>query len=118
MGNIEVLDENRLKMLFGNNSELLGEIYSIVSSDFPELSRKLEQAISEGQAESISQYAHTLKGSIANVGGLQASDTAHRINLAAKEGDLSACGELYGHFTNELETFIYELRMYADKAGV
>lgn len=117
MGNMEVLDENRLTMLFGNNGELLREIYSIVSSDFPELSKKLEQAIQQGQAEFISQYAHTLKGSIANVGGLQASESAHQINLAAKDGDLSRCWEMYTLFSTELEIFINELRIYAERAG-
>ncbi|MDA3835742.1 MAG: hypothetical protein PF495_20410, partial [Spirochaetales bacterium] len=56
---LEILDKERLVMLFGDSRELLEEIYQIVQSDFPELSHKLETAVKQQNYEDISQYAHT-----------------------------------------------------------
>lgn len=100
-------------MLFGDNLEMIQEICTIVMSDFPELSKKLSSAIQGKDQELISQYAHTLKGSIANVGGDRASQIAHEIHIAAKDKDYVTCSRLYPLLEEELQEFFAALKSYA-----
>ena len=100
-------------MLFGDNLEMIQEICTIVISDFPELSQKLLSAIQEKDWNLISQYAHTLKGSIANVGGDRASQIAHEIHVAAKNNDYVTCKRLYPLLEEELREFFDALKSHA-----
>ncbi len=113
MNTLQVLDEDRLHILFSDNLDMVKEIYSIALNDFPNTADKLHNAIDAGLDEQIAQYAHTLKGSIVNVGGERASKIADEINAAAKNHDITRCTELFPTFMSELDAFFEAFRVYA-----
>jgi HPt (histidine-containing phosphotransfer) domain-containing protein len=115
MGKELILDTERLHMLFGDSDEFLTEIYEIVTTDFPENRDMLARALDDGDIESISRYAHTLKGSIANIGGIQASSGADAINKAAGLGDLEACRALFPQFDAQFNDFVTALGDYVKR---
>jgi HPt (histidine-containing phosphotransfer) domain-containing protein len=115
MSNELVLDTERLHMLFGDSDEFLTEIYEIVTTDFPENRDLLSRALDAGDLEAISRYAHTLKGSIANIGGIQASSSADAINRAAGSGDVHTCRALFTEFSAQFDDFVTALGDYVNR---
>lgn len=113
MSELKVLDTDRLDMLFGGELSLVREIYQIAATDFPKTSDRLAEALEKQDLEGIKQYSHTLKGSIANVGGQRASELANEICTAARADDIARCVELYPQFKRELDEFCLALGKFA-----
>jgi HPt (histidine-containing phosphotransfer) domain-containing protein len=108
----QVLDTERLRMLFSDDRDLLNEIYEIISTDFPENARLLNGAVESGDFEQITRYAHTLKGSIANIGGNRASGVCDRIHAASKQEDIALCRSLLPEFNTQFDNFIEAFHRY------
>lgn len=90
MEKLQILDTDRIDMLFGGDLSMVQEIYSIASDDFPVVADRLFEALTANDLEAAAGFAHTLKGSISNVGGERASRIADKIQQAAMQQDLSA----------------------------
>lgn len=114
MGSLRVLDTERLDMLFGGDKTMVREIYAIAASDFPVTAQRLKEAVEEEDCTAISQYAHTLKGSIANIGGEAASFKAHTINKAALNQKIDTCREILPQFLDSLDEFFEALSDFAE----
>lgn len=114
MSELKILDTERLDMLFGGDLSLVREIYQIAATDFPKTSARLAEALEAQDLEGVRQYSHTLKGSIANVGGQRASELANEICTAARADELGRCAELYPRFEKELDEFCLALGKFAE----
>ncbi len=112
MSTLKDFDTDRLDMLFGRDKSMVDEIVEIVLTDFPISVKKLEAAISEKDITAITHLSHTLKGSVANVGGDKTSDSAKKIHDAAKEEDFTSCSELFPQFEQDILKFFEELKKY------
>lgn len=110
MGELPILNRERLDLLFDGDMALVAQVLEIVEVDFPELCLKLQQAIADGETELVHRHAHTLKGSLANVGGDRASAIAARIDSAAKESSLGCCMEDCHLLKQTITAFLEELR--------
>ncbi|MCF7933808.1 MAG: Hpt domain-containing protein [Spirochaetia bacterium] len=113
MEKLQILDTDRIDMLFGGDLSMVQEIYSIASDDFPVTADRLFEALTANDLEAAAGFAHTLKGSISNVGGERASRIADKIQQAAMQQDLSACTTLYPVFRTEMESFLSTLKSYS-----
>ncbi len=110
MGELPILNRERLDLLFDGDMALVAQVLEIVEVDFPELCRKLLLAIDAGETELVQRHAHTLKGSLANVGGDRASAIAAKIDRAAKESNLSNCMDECRLLNQTITAFLEELR--------
>ena len=69
--------------------ELLAEITQIFAQQSGELLASLRTAAAAGDARTVEQHAHTLRGSVANFGARRAAQLAQDLELAARGNDLA-----------------------------
>lgn len=92
-----------LNRLMGDK-DLANEILDGFLADFPLTFQTLSEALDSGDANSIRQQAHTLKGASGNVGALALERIAHQVELAGKAEDLTKAGALLPELKIQFET--------------
>jgi CheY-like chemotaxis protein/HPt (histidine-containing phosphotransfer) domain-containing protein len=97
-------EEDLLERMMGNQ-ELASRVVSSFLSDAPRQLAALADALTRSDAAAARLAAHSLKGSAANVGGVQVSATAKRAELLGKAGDLDAVRDLLPQLTHQCEDF-------------
>ena len=109
------LDREEALSRVGGDVDLLREIAGVFLDDCPNSMQALRDAVSAGDAKLVERQAHTLKGSIATFGTGFVFETARKIELQGRCGDLStATSDLLHleagieHLKSDLRTFINE----------
>ncbi|MFZ4774325.1 MAG: response regulator [Terrimicrobiaceae bacterium] len=93
-----------------NDRELATEIAEAFLADAPILFSQLSAAIAEGNAEAAGKFAHTLKGSCANMGGDVLSHIAAQMQTAGKERNLSLLRQLLPAAETSLQVLVQALK--------
>jgi len=97
----EVFDRAQALEATGGDEELLREIVSIFLEDYSRMVDELGTAIARGDAETARRAAHTLKGSVAVLGGKALSAAAKEAEEHARAGDLEATGAAFARVERE-----------------
>ena len=79
------------------------KVAEIFPQTAPETMEALGKAIRDSDEKGITHWAHTLKGSAANVGGMALSEIAKEINQTANRGELTSLSEQYEKLREEFE---------------
>lgn len=90
----------------------LGGVLEIVDSylsEWPQVARDLEDALSAGDAEAGRQHAHRLKGLLATLGAESLGPVVLRIERAAAEGDLGGARNGWPELRSGLLAFAGDL---------
>jgi len=85
------------------NKELARSVVGTFLSDVPHQLAALADALSRSDHGAARLAAHTLKGAAANVGATQVSATARRMELLAKEGDLTGGEDLISQLATQCD---------------
>lgn len=101
-----------------HDEELLQELFSIFRADFPKTLQLLEATIASADWKAAARLSHTLKGMLSNMGGMQASEAASRLEKFAASGEssetvqsaLSALRMEAGRLNAELDAYSAEVR--------
>lgn len=88
----DVFDRQELLEELDDDLEFLAESLEILDSDAPELLKQIWAAVDQGDAESLSTNAHTLKSMVGNFAAKPAFEAALCVENIGREGDLSGCG--------------------------
>jgi signal transduction histidine kinase/DNA-binding response OmpR family regulator len=96
--------QSALDRVDGDES-ILSEVVGLFMADVPNQLEALRQAVAAGDAKSLREIAHTLKGSAGCLGGLAAADAARRLEEAAKTGDLTAAAQHLFDLEREIRSF-------------
>jgi HPt (histidine-containing phosphotransfer) domain-containing protein len=88
----------------GGDEEIYRELLADFIQGLPEKLKKLQQCCIEGDFEGLSRAAHNLKGVSLNLGALQLSDYARRLEKQADEG-----------YTFPVENLVTELKEISGK---
>ena len=102
----------RIFDILGNDIQLMSEILDIVKQDFPNHIVMLGQAIEDKDYTSVYETAHTLKGSLANIGAERGSSLAAAILASTELEDFEKCAELYPVIQDSVEQFLKEFERY------
>ena len=84
----EMVNPNRLDDITGGDTELEQELINLFLEDTPQRLAELEHSITTGDAITIQEAAHTLKGSCGNMGAVRMHHLAVDIEASARKGDL------------------------------
>lgn len=84
------LDESIALTRVGGDEELLGEVIGLFLDDYPHSLQRLREAVNAGDASSVEQYAHSLKGSVSIFGAQEAVEAAFSLEKQGRSGDLTA----------------------------
>ncbi|MES9898413.1 MAG: ATP-binding protein [Sedimenticola sp.] len=106
--------------------EILGELYEIMEDDFlelletflktsPGLIHEIETGIQEGDLQQTMRAAHSLKSGSANLGAIQLSELAKRMEYAARESDQQAVSSSYNETRDAFDIACRELKMICEQ---
>jgi HPt (histidine-containing phosphotransfer) domain-containing protein len=96
-------DEQAALAYTGGDRALLKRIIKVFRAGRPSLTRRIERAVAQRNAEALRMAAHALKGSIATVGGAAASAVAAELEQMGRENRFDAAGEACGALRIEVE---------------
>ena len=105
------MDEAELQSRFAGKTPLLRRLTKIFGEQTPRLLAEIRTAIEEGNAAALAHAAHTLKGSLAQMGAPNAAELAHELEKAAGNNILSPAGVLL----EQLEQQINDLQRTLDR---
>lgn len=107
---IPVVDFPRIENLFKGKHDFLQKIINALSVATPENLDKLRVAIITENTDECKKAAHTIKGSLANIGGERSSGIARCIEYAARDNDIDLVKELFVILEKEAPLFIEDLK--------
>jgi HPt (histidine-containing phosphotransfer) domain-containing protein len=106
-----VFDPAAMRERLGADDQLVRELVELFQGDCPSLLHRLATAVRSGDADSVRQAAHALKGSVANFGAADAIRLALQLEEMGRRHDLTAAEQTYA----ELEAAVKQLREALDK---
>jgi CheY-like chemotaxis protein/HPt (histidine-containing phosphotransfer) domain-containing protein len=111
-------DRQSLLNAFDHDWNLFSELVDIFSKDYPQMLVTLREALSAGDAQTLSRTAHSLKGMLRNFQAEPAADTAFELEQKAKENQLQNLDQLIDKLDNQVADVDQQLRdMVAQKSG-
>jgi HPt (histidine-containing phosphotransfer) domain-containing protein len=82
-----LLDMNVIQSLKELGEEdFFNEILDLYCNQFPELYRNIQESFSNSNYDSLSKYAHALKGASLNIGAKELADICKKVELNSKNG--------------------------------
>jgi len=97
-----VFDEAAALRRTGDDRGLLKELVALYRADAPVTVREIEAALAARNAEALRVAAHTLKGSVATVGGASARHAAATLEDFGKAGSLDGADAAFAALRTEL----------------
>ncbi len=82
-----LLDLDKLRERFDNDTELLSEIFAVFASEAPGRRKAMEAALAAGDLANLAGMAHSLKGVAATMFAEPLRQAAYTLELAARAGD-------------------------------
>ncbi len=104
-----ILDRTKILDRVGGDAELLKEIAHLFVEDSPRLLAEIRAAIPRGDAETVRNSAHTLKGSVGNFAAEAASQAAFKLEAMGRNQDLTGAQEAMLELEREIELVVGEL---------
>ena len=90
---------------FDGDSELLKELAGIFLQECPKMLDEIREALRTGDAKTLERAAHTLKGSVGNFALPGPWETAQRLELLAKSGELTGAEDIFHTLEQQLAQF-------------
>jgi HPt (histidine-containing phosphotransfer) domain-containing protein len=72
---------------------LLREIVAIFVTEYPVLLAEMREAVARGDAQKLERAAHSLKGAVSNFAVPAASQSAYRLEMLGRSGDLEGASD-------------------------
>lgn len=94
----------------GGDREILEEILVVFSESYPDQLSELKNAIGNGDAPIVERAAHTLKGSVGTFSAKKALETASRLEIMGRDGQLQEAAAVYSKLEQEIEELDAALR--------
>lgn len=111
--NFELIDRRSLRRRVGGDMDLLREMISIFSADYPVLLEELQQAIDRGDCSAVEKASHKLKGSLVQFSAGAAAETARRLEEMGKRASVADAPAALETLKRELEELILALSAVA-----
>lgn len=94
--------------------DLMLELISIIGEDAPLLMEELRVAFEKGDAETLAERAHGLKGMIGNYSAPLVYEQVLALEVAARAADLAACRMVLERLEGDVERLISDLREFGE----
>lgn len=99
----DVINTSELQERLDSDFVLLTELIDIFLKDSQALLIKIEDAISQDDAEKLNKSAHTLKGAVSNFSARSAFEAAYALEKIGKSGDLANAEPALSVLKDEIE---------------
>jgi len=106
MTDIVIFDRQQLETRLDGDVDLVREILGLFRDDAPLQLAALEAAVAAGEWPAVTRYAHSIKGSSGNVGGLRVEAVSGALEAAARAGETGRARGLAQSLREELEALL------------
>jgi signal transduction histidine kinase/CheY-like chemotaxis protein len=97
-----------------HDREFLNSIIDVFRDDVPKYFSRLESGLSQQDADLLTEAAHALKGTSANMGGSKASAAAAKLETLAKESRLDECPDAIRELRNRIDELLEQLQRLSE----
>jgi HPt (histidine-containing phosphotransfer) domain-containing protein len=94
------------------DDELLAELTQLFLKESPPLLERVRSAVSSADAEQLMEAAHSIRGSLATVGGEEAAQAAVQLELMGRRGELQGSTEALSNLERAVAALEQELHAY------
>lgn len=105
-----ILDTEELLEELDDDRELLEQMYQVFEPDADRRMESMREAISAGDATTLMEAAHALKGSVGNFFATSVSETAHRLEIMGRDNETSGAAEALAALEDQLAELKQALR--------
>jgi signal transduction histidine kinase/CheY-like chemotaxis protein len=113
----EVLDVAKLEQNVEGDPETLREVVDAFLRDRPEREQELAEALRRGDAPTLARAAHAMKGMLLSLAATPAAETALRLEILARCGNLGEASGLIEELARELDLLTPALRDLVRRAA-
>ena len=89
-----IIDTDDLSARLQDDAELVREVLAVFVAEMPERLEEMRRALAAGDSGRIRDQGHGVKGAARNVSALAMQETAWRIELAGRTGEVEEAGRL------------------------
>ena len=93
MNTVAIINADTFGELQAAMGEFLGELIDTFCVETPEIIGELQNALTQGDAETFRRAAHSIKSSSANFGADAFSALARELEMLGREGNLAQAGD-------------------------
>jgi len=104
-----VIDSERIRRIFGRKPQSLSLLVKAAFANYTRLDQEIHEQIKSGELAAAARNAHTIKGSLGNLGGNRAADLAARLEQALKAGNSAQAGEIIEQMGKAFNEFFSQL---------
>jgi PAS domain S-box-containing protein len=108
-----VIDQAALLKGVDGDRRLLRELARLFLADYPRHLAQIKNALCVGDAETLANTAHALKGAVGNFAAQKAVAAAELMEIHSRRGELRAATDAYATLESELAQFALELKSIA-----
>jgi HPt (histidine-containing phosphotransfer) domain-containing protein len=105
-----LIDQTALDCIIDGDAELLADLAIMFVQMWPATDARLRLAVQSSNAKEISMVAHQLYSRFGYFGAKSLQELARKIELSAKENDLTNIAEWHAEVLAGIETLLNELR--------
>ena len=109
-----MLDAEELLEEVDDDREMLAQMFQIFESDSEGRVSRIRSAIEAGDATTLMEEAHALKGGIGNFFADIPFETAYCLESMGKEGNLSDAARVFSQLEEQLDVLKSEIRKLID----
>ncbi len=110
----QIWDKAAVLKRLGGKEKFLHKLLTLFASDTSQRIEELQSAVTEGNINDIANLAHTIKGSAANISGLQLQQYSAELELMAKEGEKTGIEPLMKKIINSYQLLNSTLVQYQE----
>ena len=108
--NLPIFDREEFLERVMNDNKIASKIIKIFREDTPKQINALRESIERGEVDKVSWYAHKIKGSSSNMGGIALSSVASEMEIAGNEGNIDKITALMPEIEKQYELLIEQLK--------
>ena len=114
---MELFDRDEVLDRVGGDGELLAELVVLLAEECAQLVPAVREAVGVGDAKTLEQSAHKLKGSVAQMAAGPAYATARELERKGREGELAGAVEEAERLEREILELLGALRAFVAAEG-
>ena len=99
------LEETQILARFDGDLELARELARMFIEECPKYLNDMHEAVRAGDAHALQHSAHTFKGSVGNFSTVGAHESALKLEMLGKSGDLAGASEILNLLQEQLAQF-------------
>ena len=105
-----IVDTEELLEEVEDDLEMLGQMFQIFEGDAEGRVARLRAAIEGGDANTVMEEAHALKGGVGNFFAMPVFETAYKLEAMGQSGDLADAAATFAELESQLGTMKSEIQ--------